>query len=102
MDIYAHAVDAVTQHLETTEEDADMENTEIASLLVGFAQIIGLVAVIFGDGPVEAILIGIAGFAAIVNLFLPSRPSVTWHRRLKLGAAICGVGLIVCAFVMVT
>ena len=78
-----------------------MKDVDIATLIVSLAQIIGLVVTIAGTGPVAAVVSGIAGFAAIVNLFLPSGPSTTWYKRLKLAAAICGVGLIVSAVMKV-
>ena len=78
-----------------------MKNIDIATLIVSLAQIIGLIAIIVGHGPAVAIISGIAGFAAIVNFFLPSGPSLAWYKKLKFVAAICGVGLIIFAFVTV-
>jgi len=78
-----------------------MQNVEIATLVVALAQIIGLVAVISGGGPAAAIITGIAGFAAVVNLFLPSGPTGEWYKKLKLVAGICGGGLIIFAIVSV-
>ena len=78
-----------------------MKNTDVATCILSAAQVVGFVAVILGGGPVSAIIIGIAGFAAIVNLFLPYHSPTAWFRNLKVGAAICGLGLIVCAILRV-
>jgi len=78
-----------------------MREADIATLIVSFAQIIGLIVSIAGDGPVVAVICGIAGFAAIVNLFLPSGPAAAWYKKLKLVAAVCGVGLIIFAIMKV-
>ena len=78
-----------------------MKNADITTLIVSFAQIIGLIVAIVGNGPVVAVISGIAGFAAIVNLFLPSGPAAAWYKTLKRVAAVCGVGLIVLAIMKV-
>ena len=78
-----------------------MKDRDIATLIVSLAQIVGLIVVIAGNGPVVAVISGIAGFAAIVNLFLPSGPAAAWYKKLKLVAAVCGVGLIVSAIMEV-
>jgi len=78
-----------------------MRHADIATLIVSFAQIIGLIVSITVNGPVAAVISGIAGFAAIVNLFLSSGPAAAWYKKLKLVAAVCGVGLIVFAIMKV-
>ena len=79
-----------------------MKGVDIATLIVSFAQIVGLIVSVAADGPVAALISGIAGFAAIVNLFLPSGPAAAWFKKLKLVAAGCGVGLIIFAVIEVT
>ena len=78
-----------------------MKGVDIATLIVSFAQIIGLIVTIADNGPVSMVVSGIAGFAAIVNLFLPSGPAAVWYKKLKIMAAVCGVGLIVFAIMKV-
>lgn len=73
----------------------------IAILLVSLAQIIGLIVSVCTDGPAAAVVMGIAGFAAIINLFLPSGNAASWVKSLKIVAAVCGVFLIVLAFMKV-
>ena len=82
-------------------KDTKMKDVDIATLIVSLAQIIGLIVTVTWTGPVAAVISGIAGFAAIVNLFLPTGPSATWYKKLKFAAAICGVGLIVYAVMKV-
>ncbi len=78
-----------------------MKDLDIATLIVSLAQIVGLIVGIAGNGPVVAVITGIAGFAALVNLFLPSKTGAAWYKKLKLVAAACGAGLIVFAIIEV-
>lgn len=67
----------------------------IAVLVLSFAQIIGLIVVVFGSGPVEAIVASIAGFAAVIKYLLPGERKTASIRKLEAVAAICGAGLII-------
>lgn len=68
------------------------------AVLTSLAQVIGLVVVIAADGPVAlSVAAATAGFAAIVAWLLPVGPERLWIRRVKLIAALCGVGLILFA-----
>jgi len=79
-----------------------LSNNDIATLIVSFAQIVGLIAAIVGNGPVGAVIAGIAGFAAVVKYFLPVPGNLPWMKKLSAISAICGVGLIVFAIVSVS
>ncbi len=78
-----------------------MSQLDILTLIVSITQIAGLIAVVVGSGPIGAVITGIAGFAAIVNYFLPSRIAASWHKPLKTTAAVCGVGLVIMAIASV-
>lgn len=73
----------------------------VVVLILSLAQIIGLIVIVFGSGPVEAIIASIAGFAAVIKYFLPSENKGTSVRRLETAAAICGVGLIIYSIISV-
>ena len=81
--------------------EASLSKDHIVILILSFAQIIGLIVVVFGSGPVEAIIASIAGFAAVIKYFLPSGDKASSVRRLETAAAICGVGLIVFSIISV-
>ena len=89
------------------EEDHTMANEALLSrdhiviLILSLAQIIGFIVVVFGSGPVEAIIASIAGFAAVLKYLLPSENKAPSVRKLEIAAAICGVGLIVFSIISV-
>lgn len=66
-------------------------------LLVNVVQISGLFVIIFGEGDWVFVVMGIAGFAAVVNFFLPLQIHATWFVLIKAAAALCGLGLIAMA-----
>lgn len=78
--------------------DKALQNIDIATLIVSFAQVIGLIVIIVAEGPVVTVVIGIAEFAAVVKYFLPAPGVAPWLRK---GSAICGVFLIIFAIVSV-
>ncbi len=81
--------------------EATLSKDHIVVLILSLAQIIGLIVVVFGSGPVEAIIASIAGFAAVIKYFLPSENMASSARKLQTAAAICGVGLIVFSIISV-
>ncbi|MBN2325559.1 MAG: hypothetical protein JXR73_00295 [Candidatus Omnitrophica bacterium] len=74
-----------------------LTRNDIATLIVSVAQIIGLIAIVAGSGPIVNVIAGIAGFAAVIKYFLPMPFHSEWMKKLNAIAAICGVGLIIFA-----
>ena len=74
----------------------------VLTLILSFAQIIGLVVAVTVNTPVGAVISGIAGFAAVVKYFTPSPSNVEWIKKLNTVSAICGVGLIIFAIISVS
>ncbi len=85
----------------TMTNEATLSKDHIVILILSLAQIIGLIVIVFGSGPVEAIIASIAGFAAVIKYFLPSENKAPSARKLQTAAAICGVGLIVFSIISV-
>jgi len=73
-----------------------MKREDILTLICSGLQILGLVVAIVGTMPV---ITALAGFAAVVNYFLPRRNEANWTLKLKAVAGVCGVFLIVIAIV---
>lgn len=81
---------------------SDLSQNDILTLIVSIAQIVGLLVAIFAEGPVVAVIMGIAGFAAVVSYFLPSRFSRPWYGKLRAASALCGIGLIILSIATVS
>ena len=78
-----------------------MDKGDSLTLIVSVTQILGFVAVVCIAGPVDNVICGMVGFAAVVHYFLPTPISREWFRKLKANAAVCGVGLMVLAIATV-
>ena len=72
------------------------------AVLCSACQVCGLIVIIAGDNlPCTPVFMGIAGFAAVTQYFLPGYGSRKWVMRLRQASAICGVLLIVLACVKI-
>ncbi|HPA45089.1 MAG TPA: hypothetical protein PLZ55_02700 [bacterium] len=79
-----------------------MSKLDVLTLICSLLQILGFILIIAQPGGPTAVLVGIAGFAAVVMYFMPNpegtlAPTIRFLRPL---AALCGVGLILFAFSM--
>lgn len=79
-----------------------MSKLDVLTLICSLLQILGLVLVIT-QPPFAPVLIGICGFAAVVNYFMPDREGTLGPtlKKLRPIAAVCGLGLIVIACAMI-
>ena len=76
-----------------------MSKLDVLTLMCSLLQILGLVLVVPAPGRFALVLVGICGFAAIVNYFMPDPTGALAPtlKKLRPIAALCGAGLIVLA-----
>jgi hypothetical protein len=76
-----------------------MNKLEVLTLICSLLQILGLILAVAEPGGFTPVLIGICGFAAVVNYFMPDRTGMLGPtlKKLRPIAAVCGVGLIIFA-----
>lgn len=74
-----------------------MSRIQILAAICSLLQVLGLVLVVAGLGDSARVLVGIGGFAAIVNAFLPLEIKEAWARNTIRVGGVCGFFLIVFA-----
>ena len=76
-----------------------MNKLEFLTLICSLLQILGLILVVMESGGFAPVLIGICGFAAVVNYFMPDGTGTLGRtlKKLRPIAAVCGLALIVFA-----